>query len=358
LTFEEARSEFPVLARLAYLNAGTLGPVGRRTVEAMRNRLQCDLERGRGGQPYYDAAMELRRRVRGQLAQLLHVAPERVALTSSSTDGCNIVLAGLDLDEDDEIVTTDEEHFGLLGALHASGARVRVARVSEVPASESTQAILEGVTPRTRLIALSHYTWVRGNSLFPDKVKEATDLPILVDGAQSVGAVEVEAADFDFYTVSGQKWLCGPESTGALYVRDPESLRIGLPSYFSQARYLPTGEFEPREGAARFDSGWVPLSSLAGFATALESAPDWRFDRTQQIALECWKRLGERYELASAPRQAGLVSFRVDGDPRETVARLYERGVVVRDIPGTGLVRVSCGYWTSDGDLDRLLEAL
>ena len=57
------------------------------------------------------------------------------------------------------------------------------------------------------------------------------------------------------------------------------------------------------------------------------------------------------------PGHANLVAFR-DADPEATVARLAENGVIVRDMPGTGLVRASCGWWTSDEDLDRLVSAL
>ena len=86
-----------------------------------------DLAEGRAGAGYYTRARELRERVRGKLAALIGVPAENVALTTSTTNGCNIVLAGLGLGPDDEVVTTDEEHFGLLGPLHTSGVRVRVA---------------------------------------------------------------------------------------------------------------------------------------------------------------------------------------------------------------------------------------
>ncbi len=60
----------------------------------------------------------------------------------------------------------------------------------------------------------------------------------------------------------------------------------------------------------------------------------------------------------TAPGQANLVSFAPGDDPAAVAARLYEAGVVVRDMPNTPWVRVSCGWWTSDGDLERLLAAL
>jgi selenocysteine lyase/cysteine desulfurase len=60
----------------------------------------------------------------------------------------------------------------------------------------------------------------------------------------------------------------------------------------------------------------------------------------------------------TAPGQGTLVSFRPPGDPAEAVKRLAERDVIVREIPGSGLVRVSCGYWTSEDDLQRLVDGL
>ena len=93
-------------------------------------------------------------------------------------------------------------------------------------------------------------------------------------------------------------------------------------------------------------------------AAAIDAAPEWRFERTLEMAARCRALLEERYDVVTPPSQAGLVSFRPAGDPAEVVRRLHDRGVVVRELPNTGLVRVSCGYWTSDGDLERLVEAL
>jgi selenocysteine lyase/cysteine desulfurase len=349
MTFEEARAAFPVLEQYAYLNAGTTGPLAGVTVATMEAELQADLERGRFGEAYFERMLDLRRGLRSAIAELIGVDAVNVALTSSTTESCNIVLSGLELGPDDEIVTSDEEHFGLLGALYTSGARVVVA-----PASR----LLEAVTSRTRLVAISHISWVTGNSLDPASVEAETGLPVLVDGAQSVGAVLVEAAAFDFYTVSCQKWLCGPDPLGALYVKDPERLRVAFPTYFSQASYEPEGRFEPAEGAARFDSGWISLSYLAGQLAALAAAPDWRFDRAREATDRCHAMLAERFPVVTARGAGTLVSVEVGDDAEALVKRLYEQGVIVREIPNTGLLRVSCGYWTSEEDLERLVAGL
>lgn len=358
MTIDEARRQFPVFERFVYLNAGTNGPLARATVEAMVGQAQADLVAGRGGAAYFERIVQLRELVRAKLAAVVGVAEENLSLSTSTTNGCNIVLAGLGLGPDDEVVTTDGEHFGLLGALATSPVQVRVAAVRELPPEQALEVLLAEVTPKTRLLALSDVCWMSGNRLPVRELKEATGLPVLVDGAQSAGAIPVEAGEVDFYAFSCQKWLCGPDGTGGLAVLEPEALAVAAPSYLSQDGYEPTGLFTPRAGAARFDSGWTPPPALAGLDAALDVAPEGRFERAAEMAARCRELVAERAEVVTAPGQATLVSFRAEGDSGELVARLYEGGVMVRDIPALGWLRASCGWWTTDEELERLVDGL
>jgi L-cysteine/cystine lyase len=259
-------------------------------------------------------------------------------------------VSGLGLTPEDEIVTTDQEHFGLIGSVFASGARVVVCDADE-------DAILAAVTPRTRLIATSHVLWTTGRRLELDRLRES-GVPLLIDGAQSAGAIDIDASEIDFYTVSPQKWLCAPEQTGALYVRDPERLRVATPGHFAAASYEPTGAFEPRPGALRFDAGWTAAPTLAGLVAALGTRPEWRYERAAATAARCRELLEELVEVVTPPGHSTLVSFRPRGEPAELVAKLHADGVIVRELPGRNLVRASVGWWTSEDDLARLAAGL
>ncbi len=360
MSWPEERARFPVLGRFAYLNAGTFGPLATTTLDAMAELRAWEGEHGRGGKPYFDAMLERRERVRELFARRIRVQAGNVALTDSTTQGVHIVVSGLALGEDDEVVTTDAEHFGLTGPLLGAGARLRIAKVRDAVAADVFELIREQVTPRTRLIATSAVSWVDG-TVFPwRELREATSIPVLVDGAQSAGALDVDATAADFYTISAQKWLCGPDATGALYVRDPDSLQPRLVAYPSAETYdIAQGTWEPKAGARRFDTTFTPAAALLGLETALAVEPEGRFERARDLTERCRLALLERgHEVVSEPGQGTLVSFRVEGDTTETVAALYERGVIVRELPGTGLLRASVGWWNDDGDVARLVDGL
>ena len=114
MDLDTVRAGLPVLDRFAYLNAGTNGPLPRRTVEAMQAMLDHDLKQGRSSQEYFEGMLARRDDVRAALARFLGAPPETIALTTSTTEGCNVVLNGLGIGPGDEVVTTDSEHPGPL----------------------------------------------------------------------------------------------------------------------------------------------------------------------------------------------------------------------------------------------------
>lgn len=344
----EARGLFPVLERFAYLNAGTTGPLSTASHAAMAEWEERALLSGRAGRPYFEAGAELRQRVRERVAELLGVTAACIVPTGSTTEGCNIVVTGLRLAPDDEIVTTDSEHPGLEQPVLASGATVVRVPVLGRPDAEVVEAIAAAVTPRTRLVALSHVLWLNGQALPLAEIKRATGVPLLVDGAQSVGAIPVDAGVADFYTVSGQKWLCGPQLTGALYVADHERLRPQMASY----------GLAHAEDATRLGISYHDPSAMAGLLVAIEQRPEWAFARGAEMTARCRDALrAAGIEVHTPPGPASMVALTPPRDPDEAVSRCLDRDVIVRSLPN-GWLRVSCGWWTSDDDVARLVQGI
>jgi L-cysteine/cystine lyase len=360
MNWTEQRARFPVTERHAYFNAGTFGPLSAATLAAMGELRVWEGENGRGGMAYFQAMLDARDRVRSLLAEQLGVPTENVALTDSTTQGVHVVITGLGIGAGDEVVSTDVEHFGLTGPLVAAGASIRVARIKGLTGEAIFDAVRAQVTPATRLLALSAVSWLDGAVLPWRELRAETGLPVLVDGAQSVGAIAVDAAAADFYTVSAQKWLCGPDSTGALYVRDPDALPPRLVGYPAAESYdIAETTWEPKDGALRFDPSFTPASSLAGLEAALTDLPDGRFERSRELAERCRELLAAAgHEVWTAAGQATLVTFTAPGDSAEDATALYNLGIVLRELQGTGTLRASVGWWNDESDLERLVDGL
>jgi selenocysteine lyase/cysteine desulfurase len=350
------RSAFAVFERHAYLNAGTCGPLPAAAVRAATEVLEQAADEGRAGS-YMMALLELRERLRAAYAALMGADADDVALTTCTSEGIVRVLGGLDLRPGDEVLTSTEEHPGLLGPLAAARAQ-RGLNVRAVPFEQ----IADAVTPATRLVACSHVSWVSGRYA-PDLADSG--VPVLLDGAQGIGAVGVDvgALGCAFYAGSGQKWLCGPVSTGILWVSPAwrERLPASAPTYINLADPGSGLDAVPHAGAARLDTPAPSLETLSAAEAALGvlAGAGWDavHERAATLAATLADLLTER-GLQVAPRdRTTLVSWH-DPDPLATRGRLADAGVIIRDLPGTGLLRASVGAWNDESDLERLLAGL
>ena len=350
------RAQFPVFDRLSYLNAGTEGPVPAPAAEAVHRRVDLETLQGRCGKPYFEGLMGLRDQVREAYATVIGAPTADVALTGSTTDGVNTVIAGLDLRPGDEILTTDEEHPGLLAPLGRARVRHGVT-VREVPFAE----IASEVSSSTRLVACSHVSWVTGRIVDAGGLA-ATGVPVLLDAAQAIGAIPVDVEELGcaFYAASGQKWLCGPEGSGCLYVRAEhlDDLLIPWPGYSSLADPQHALEFEPAEGAARLDHGFPTGTrstwTLASLEVFEEAGWSWVHERAAALAGSLADGLRERGLEVLERSRSTLVSWK-SADAEAAVQRLAEEDVVVRFIPAFGVVRASVGAWSSEEELERVV---
>ena len=351
------RAQFPVLERIAYLNAGTNGPLPAAGTAAACEQLEREQADGRAGKAHFERRTGLADALRAGYAERVCCAPADLALTTSTTEGMARVLLALDLRPGDEIVTSDEEHPGLLGPLAAQ--RARGVHVRSAPWAD----VADSVGPRTRLVACSHVSWRSGR--YAPAELASVDVPVLLDGAQGAGAVPVDVAALgaDAYAAAGQKWLCGPEGTGLLFVSAAlrERMRPPAPGYGNLADASAGLDAVPWEDARAYDTPALPVASLAQAQAALGVLGGAGWDAVHahaaDLAATAADALRERGRELLARDRTTLVTWH-EPDAEAAVERLAAAGVVVRSLPGEDLVRASFGGWSSTGDLDRLLSAL
>ncbi len=374
----ELRDQLPALARHTYLNTGTAGPLSRAVIDAVAAQIARERDEGRVRPAFEKEFVALLDRARALMAASLDVQSSDVALTGSTGEGLNIVLYGLAWRPGDEIITTGAEHesgllpLGVLRQRH--GVTVRV-----VPVPYDTDGALEAVAAalnaRTRLVVLSHVSYATGSVLpLAELVALAHrhGVPVLADGAQSFAAIPLDlpGSGVDFYAVSGQKWLGGPEGTGALYVRRA-ALDLLAPTfigYLSVAACDAEGHFLPQPGARRFEVGTRYLPAIAGQAAAVEwwhdaVGPEWAYARIHGLAERLIAGLSEVRGvevITPCGTHAGLVSFQIPGGaPEAVVARLTdEHDILCRAIPWTPWVRLSTGWYTTVEEVDRAVRAV
>ncbi len=371
-----ARDSFPALAGndYAYLNSGASGPPPYHVVEASREADElCS------GPAYLEGAgLFLRQaatnsRAREAAARLVGAGPDDVALTQNTTHGMNLGVAAIDWREGDEALSTTTEHPGCLAPLHNLRRRFGVG-VNLVPPPVTPEKIEAALTPKTRLVALSHVDWTSGEVLPLEEIctlARERNVLTLVDGAQSVGniPVDVRATGADMYAFTGHKWVLGPEGMGAFYVRP------GLPVYSPNVGYhsLPApsdfdaeGDYELRQDARRFEASTMSPALAAGFAAAAEAAYErgeagFRgIRRRADLLMDLLSELPRVTLRSPRPAQSGLVSFQIEGvEAKEAAERLLERRFILRHLPGPNpYVRASTHLFNTEEELEALAKTV
>jgi L-cysteine/cystine lyase len=373
------RSQLPATEALAYLNTGTTGPLPRRTHEVMAAAAAAEFRDGRASMQAYLQFRGHSAALRGMLADALGADQTEIALTRSTTEGMNMAICGLDWKPGDIAVTTTVEHGGALIPLYQlhqrDGVSIEFADAASGEPEEVLAAMESAVRPGVKLVVLSHVAYGTGAVLPVQAIAALAHehgALVLVDGAQSVGATEVDfhALGADFYAFPGQKWLCGPEGTGGLYVSAAAMERL-QPTYVgfgsvNHEKYQPgdPDSFALVGTAARYEAGTFYRPAIYGLAASLswlheDIGLSVVHEQVSGLREYAAGRLGELDGvrlMAPASALAGLVVFRhPDLDPVTCVGYLAEHRVSIRSIPDNGALRLSCGFYNTREEIDRTI---
>jgi L-cysteine/cystine lyase len=369
------RAALPALGAGIYLNTGSVGPLPAETAAAMAELVDYELRIGRSHPDDWDAFIERMAEARASVAAVIGADVDEIALVHSTSQAMNAAIWSVDLQPGDRIVTSQAEHPGGLGPVHVaaarSGAELAIADIGLGDDDAATLAAFDAaITARTRIVALSHVLFTSGARLPVAEIARlahARGARVVVDGAQAVGAMPVSMADLgvDFYAIPGQKWLLGPEGTGALWC-DPAIVATSRPtnaSWFTFERVSPT-EAVPWPDARRFDDsghyrpGITGLARSCGWLSMYVGLP-WIHERGLAMARRAADRLAaiDGVELLTPrDRMATLVTFRINGwTPDEALAELGGRiFAIARTMPPLDAIRISVGFFTTDEEIERV----
>jgi len=367
------RDQLPAVSTAVYLNTGTAGAMPTTVHSAMATSIHSQWQQGRIHMHAFVDQFATRDRIKAALATMLNCDASELALVQSTTEGMNQVTLGIPWQPGDEAITTDLEHpashFPLFVVRDRFGVNLKVARLRTAPET-AVAAIERLLTPRTRLISLSHVSYLTGARLPIAEicaVAHRHGVPVLVDGAQSFCAMPTDLKQLgcDFFTLPGQKWVCGPDGLGALYASRAALalLRPSFTGYASAEVYTSEGMILQR-GTHRFEQGLIQPALLAGLQAALtwwrdEVGSAWAFKRIAQLAAKVRQGLLNipGVDVLTPADHAGLISFNVSGKPpMQIVESLSQQGILVRSVPDPAAVRVATSFYNTEAEIKAFLS--
>ena len=380
----------PALQNKTYFNYGGQGPLPSPSLEAITASWARIQELGpftADVWPYIAKEVNSTRRL---LAQCCGVPPHRLALTENVTSGCVLPLWGLPFAEGDQLLIGDCEHPGVVSACVELARRQNLA-IDVLPVKHLRgdqahcdaavlEAINQALTPRTRLVVLSHLLWNTGQVMpiaaVAKQLNQHLQQPyLLVDAAQSFGQIPVEdaAAAADIYAFTGHKWACGPEGLGGValserVVANAAPTVIGWRSLRDESKADLNSNDLFHHDSRRFEVATSCVPLMAGLRSSLqlleqEGSAQQRWDRIRTLSGNLWQALqglDRVTPLLDVAPSSGLVSFQINGDvpPAEHVKQLGAQGLWIRDLADPSCLRACTHISTTADDINALAAAI
>ena len=380
----------PALHSKTYFNYGGQGPLPTPALEAITASWTRIQELGPFTAeiwPFIAAEVNATRR---KMADWCGVPPHRLALTENVTSGCVLPLWGLPFTRGDRMLIGDCEHPGVVAACVELARReqlsIDVLPVKHLRGDQAStdrgviDALQTALTPRTRLVVLSHLLWNTGQVMpiaaVADALAQHPQHPfLLVDAAQSFGQIPVAAAASaaDIYGFTGHKWACGPEGLGGValserVLEEAQPTLIGWRSLRDETKADLSSDDPFHHDSRRFEVATSCVPLLAGLRTSmelLEATGDAtaRLDAIQTLSGSLWRQLQTMdgvEPLLTVPPSSGLVSFQLTNgpSPSDVVKHLGSQGLWIRDLADPSCLRACTHLCCTSKELEALTKAV
>lgn len=396
IDFEKIRKEeWPVLETMTFLDAACVSFAPQRTVKAVKAFADMTAVQEEANSSAHHIAMDsLRHKAYDEATKLLNADPEEIALVESTSHGLNIAAQGIELQDGDNIITTNLEFIQV--ALPWCVMRkdknidIRVCKTEDNRFTAKDFAAL--VDDKTKLIVMSTLEWCNG---WQTDLKELGDyckekgVYLVVDAVQQLGVTKIDtkACHIDILTAGGHKWLNSPYGTGVLYV-NKETLPKLKQSY---AGYLNTTVPEGGWGAywenpaAPSVNNWTfdntarkfEIGGTSNYTGAIALGESLALvneigienieKRVRETAVYCMDRIEEIGGTLITHRDpghfGGIVIARLYDDldvDRMILKKLHARRIFIaqRFTDFIGGFRISCQYFNNEKDIDTMIDAM
>ena len=391
------RKDFPILHRevngkpLVYLDNGASAQKPQVVIDAVTQAYSMEYANVHRGLHYLsNLATDKYEAVRGTIAKFLNAASERdIVMNSGTTEGINTVAYGWAMprmEAGDEIILSVMEHHANIVPWHflreRQGVKLVWVDVDETGALPP-EKVLNAITPRTKLIAVTHLSNVLGTRVDIKSICEGArehGVPVLVDGSQAAVHMPVDVQDLgcDFYAITGHK-LYGPSGSGAIYIRQErmEEMRPFIGGG-DMIREVHKDEITWNDPPMKFEAGTPGIVQQIGLGVALEYLMELGMENVaaHEDTLRDYARtkldgLNWLQVQGTTPDKAAIFSFTLDGaaHPHDISTVLDKRGVAVRaghhcagplmdHLGVTATTRASFGLYNTTEEVDVLIDAL
>ncbi|OUS37172.1 cysteine desulfurase [Rhodobacterales bacterium 56_14_T64] len=394
---DKIRSDFPILSRevngkpLTYLDNGASAQKPKVVIDAITRAYAEEYSNVHRGLHFLsNLATEKYEAVRGTIAKFLNAGDENtIVLNSGTTEGINLVAYGWAmprLQAGDEIILSVMEHHANIVPWHFLRERQGVAlKWVDVAADGSLdpQAVIDAITPKTKLIAVTQCSNVLGTVVDVKAITQgahAKGVPVLVDGSQGAVHMPVDVQDIgcDFYAITGHK-LYGPSGSGAIYIR-PERMAEMRPFIGGgdMIKEVSKDQVIYNDPPMKFEAGTPGIVQTIGFGVALDYMMDLGMDNIaaheaglRDYAAQRFAGLNWLSVQGQASGKAAIFSFTMEGaaHAHDISTILDKKGVAVRaghhcagplmdHLGVTATCRASFGLYNTTDEVDTLIDAL
>ncbi|WP_417586367.1 cysteine desulfurase [Pararhodobacter oceanensis] len=394
---EAVRRDFPILSRkvnnrpLVYLDSGASAQKPQVVIDAITTAYSQEYSNVHRGLHYLsNLATDKYEAVRGTVQRFLNAGSEdEILFTSGTTEAINLIAYGWAMPRmqaGDEIILSVMEHHANIVPWHFLRERQGVKLVwvdIEADGSLDPARVLEAITPRTKLIAVSHMSNVLGTVVDIKTIEEgarAQGIPVLADGSQAAVHMPVDVQDLgvDFYPITGHK-LYGPSGSGAIYVSAARQAEMRpFLGGGDMIREVTRDTVTYNDPPHRFEAGTPGIVQQIGMGVALEYLMSLGMENIaaheKTLASYARERLNGLNWLniqGDAPGKGGIFSFTMNnGAHAHDISTILDKqGVAVRagqhcagplmeHLGISASCRASFAMYNTKAEVDALVEAL